>query len=61
MEKFLNLISVINTNFKREFFVFIIIGISFPNLHLTDPLSYLKFNYISKNSMAVITDSGGIT
>jgi UDP-N-acetylglucosamine 2-epimerase (non-hydrolysing) len=25
------------------------------------PLSYLEFNYLVKNSMAVITDSGGIT
>ena len=25
------------------------------------PLSYLEFNYIVKNSMGVITDSGGIT
>lgn len=32
-----------------------------PNLHLIDPLSYLQFNYLVKNSKAVITDSGGIT
>jgi UDP-N-acetylglucosamine 2-epimerase (non-hydrolysing) len=28
---------------------------------LVDPLSYLQFNYLVKNSKAVITDSGGIT
>jgi len=37
------------------------IGIEYPNLHYTDPLSYLEFNFLVKNSKAVITDSGGIT
>jgi UDP-N-acetylglucosamine 2-epimerase (non-hydrolysing) len=32
-----------------------------PKLYLTDPLPYLEFNYLVKNSFAVITDSGGIT
>ena len=31
------------------------------NLHLVEPLGYLEFNYLVKNSKAVITDSGGIT
>jgi UDP-N-acetylglucosamine 2-epimerase (non-hydrolysing) len=31
------------------------------NLHLTEPMSYLEFNYLVKNASAVITDSGGIT
>ena len=31
------------------------------NLHLTDPLNYLEFNYLVKHAKAVITDSGGIT
>jgi len=31
------------------------------NIHFIDPLSYFEFNYLVKNSMAVITDSGGIT
>jgi UDP-N-acetylglucosamine 2-epimerase (non-hydrolysing) len=31
------------------------------NLHLTAPMGYLEFNYLVENSMAVITDSGGIT
>lgn len=33
-----------------------------PNgLHLIEPLGYLEFNYLIKNALAVITDSGGIT
>ncbi len=31
------------------------------NLLITDPLSYLEFNYLVKHAKAVITDSGGIT
>jgi UDP-N-acetylglucosamine 2-epimerase (non-hydrolysing) len=30
-------------------------------LFLTEPLPYLQFNYLVKNSFGVITDSGGIT
>lgn len=37
------------------------IGIKAENLHMVDPLGYLEFNYLVKNSKAVITDSGGIT
>ena len=37
------------------------LGINAPNLHIVDPLGYLQFNYLVENSMAVITDSGGIT
>ena len=37
------------------------IGINAPNLFLIQPLSYLEFNCLVKNSKAVITDSGGIT
>ncbi len=37
------------------------LGISYPNLILIEPLSYLEFNYLVKNCKAVITDSGGIT
>lgn len=33
----------------------------FDNVFFIDPLGYLEFNYLVKNSMAVITDSGGIT
>jgi UDP-N-acetylglucosamine 2-epimerase (non-hydrolysing) len=32
-----------------------------PNLHLVEPLSYLRFNYLVQYAKAVITDSGGIT
>ncbi len=37
------------------------LGISYPNLWLTEPLGYLEFNYLVEKSKAVITDSGGIT
>ena len=37
------------------------LGVSDSNLILTEPLSYLEFNYLVKNAKAVITDSGGIT
>ncbi len=36
-------------------------SLSIRNLHLTEPLSYLEFNYLVEHSKAVITDSGGIT
>lgn len=32
-----------------------------PNLHMIEPLGYLEFNYLVERSLAVITDSGGIT
>lgn len=32
-----------------------------PNVHLTGPLPYLEFNYLTERAQAVITDSGGIT
>jgi UDP-N-acetylglucosamine 2-epimerase (non-hydrolysing) len=31
------------------------------NIFFIDPLSYLEFNYLVSNSLAVLTDSGGIT
>lgn len=37
------------------------LGIEAPNLHIVEPLGYLEFNYLVRNAMAVITDSGGIT
>ena len=37
------------------------IGIAAPHLHLTEPLSYLEFNYLVERAQAVITDSGGVT
>ena len=36
-------------------------GVTAPNLHLVEPLSYLEFNYLVEHAFAVITDSGGIT
>lgn len=32
-----------------------------PNLHLSEPMGYLEFNYLVERAKAVITDSGGIT
>ena len=37
------------------------LGIDEPNLIITEPLSYLEFNYLVERAKAVITDSGGIT
>ena len=37
------------------------LGIHADTLHTIEPLGYLEFNYLVKNSKAVITDSGGIT
>lgn len=37
------------------------LNITYNNLHFIDPLGYLEFNYLVKNSFCVITDSGGIT
>jgi UDP-N-acetylglucosamine 2-epimerase (non-hydrolysing) len=36
-------------------------GIEYPNLHYSAPLSYLEFNHLVKYAKGVITDSGGIT
>jgi UDP-N-acetylglucosamine 2-epimerase (non-hydrolysing) len=37
------------------------IGISHTRLRMVEPLSYLEFNFLVKNALGVITDSGGIT
>lgn len=37
------------------------LGISLKNLKIVEPMGYLEFNYLVKNSKGVITDSGGIT
>lgn len=37
------------------------LNISNSNLILSDPLPYLEFNFLVSKSMAVVTDSGGIT
>ena len=37
------------------------LGIEYQNLHTTNPMSYLEFNYLVKHARAVVTDSGGIT
>ncbi|MGB0578488.1 MAG: non-hydrolyzing UDP-N-acetylglucosamine 2-epimerase [Limisphaerales bacterium] len=37
------------------------IGGELDGLHYAEPLGYLEFNYLVRNALAVITDSGGIT
>lgn len=37
------------------------LDLNFENLHYVDPLGYLEFNYLVKNALGVLTDSGGIT
>jgi UDP-N-acetylglucosamine 2-epimerase (non-hydrolysing) len=37
------------------------LNIQASNLHVTEPLPYLQFNYLVKHAQAVVTDSGGIT
>jgi UDP-N-acetylglucosamine 2-epimerase (non-hydrolysing) len=37
------------------------LNINAKNLHIIDPLGYLEFNFLVKNTFCVITDSGGIT
>ncbi len=37
------------------------LNLNFENLHYINPLGYLEFNYLVKNALVVITDSGGIT
>ena len=37
------------------------LNINHHNFHVVEPLPYLEFNFLVKNSLAVITDSGGIT
>jgi UDP-N-acetylglucosamine 2-epimerase (non-hydrolysing) len=37
------------------------LGVNAPNLVMVEPMSYLEFNFVVKNSKAVVTDSGGIT
>ena len=35
--------------------------LKYSNLHFTEPLGYLEFNYLVKYAKVVLTDSGGIT
>ena len=37
------------------------LGIKHKRLHMVEPMGYLEFNYLVEHSLAVITDSGGIT
>jgi UDP-N-acetylglucosamine 2-epimerase (non-hydrolysing) len=47
----------LNPNVRRP--VYEIIG-NYPNIHLTEALSYQDFIYLMKNAWLVLTDSGGI-
>ncbi len=70
-KKLTNLLSAIISNTKDLPIIFPVhprtakiitgLGIEASNLYLVEPLGYLEFNYLVKNAMAVITDSGGIT
>lgn len=35
--------------------------LKFDNIHYVEPMGYLQFNYLVKNALGVLTDSGGIT
>lgn len=37
------------------------LNIQFDNLIITGPMPYLEFNFLVKNALGVVTDSGGIT
>tara|TARA_R110000744_G_scaffold114513_2_gene214190 strand:+ start:2561 stop:3706 length:1146 start_codon:yes stop_codon:yes gene_type:complete len=37
------------------------LDLNLPNVHYIEPLGYLQFNFLVKNSFLVMTDSGGIT
>lgn len=41
--------------------IFNSLGIHAGNMYTVEPMGYLEFNYLVKNSKAIITDSGGIT
>ena len=41
--------------------IFTDLNIDAINMHIAEPMGYLEFNFLVKNSKAVITDSGGIT
>jgi UDP-N-acetylglucosamine 2-epimerase (non-hydrolysing) len=70
-ENLRNLLSIISENTKGKKIVFPMhprtqkmfdkLDIRFDNLIVTGPMSYLEFIYLIKNSLGVVTDSGGIT
>lgn len=37
------------------------LDLTFENLNYIEPLGYLEFNYLVKNTLVVLTDSGGVT
>lgn len=70
-EQLRNLLSIISDNTEGKKIVFPMhprtqkmfdqLDIRFDNLIVTGPMSYLEFIYLIKNSLGVVTDSGGIT
>ena len=70
-EKLRTLLSLINDHVdgKRVIFpmhprtkkIYDQLNMTFDNLIVTGPMPYLQFNYLVKNALGVITDSGGIT
>ncbi len=71
MESLRSLLDIINTNSKNKKIIFPMhprtkkmydqLGMSFENLVIVEPMSYLEFIFMIKNALGVITDSGGIT
>lgn len=71
MESLRHLLDLVNENTGDKKIVFPMhprtkkmydqLGMNYNNLIITGPMSYLEFIYLIKNSMGVITDSGGIT
>lgn len=37
------------------------LAVKLSTVHLVEPMAYLEFNFLVENSLAVITDSGGVT
>lgn len=70
-ENLATLLTLINNNSEEHLVVFPMhprtkkifqsLGLQLENIVVTEPLSYLEFIHLIKNSKGVITDSGGIT
>ena len=70
-QKFIELLNEINRNARNLPVIFPLhprnrdflnqSNLKLDNIIFVSPLGYLEFNYLVKNSLAVITDSGGIT
>ena len=56
-----NGLAVIFPTHPRTKSILLKLNLDLKNVIMIDPLGYLEFNYLVKNSLCVITDSGGIT